>query len=656
MYISHFQVRNYKSFREPAALEFTQGFNIVSGQNNAGKTALLEALGLNFTVNPHRSIKTVPARGAVPDQSSVAEVSFTVSPKEVHEYLLALPRGNTYHLAKPDQGSEFARKSGYTDDSARSVMKLVEAFFSQDLLTFSLRATATANGLGWGVLNTPSYGMYAPQGGPGNWMFAPFQIGGEGQLTSNGGSAANVTDLGMYLVGAFQRHIYRFAAERLKVGRSAHGAGVTLAQDASNLPEVLGQLQHNPSRFRDLNDQLAAILPQVKRVSVRGISQAEVEIVAWTHDPETQREDLVVPLAQSGTGIGQVLAILYVVLTSDRPSTIIIDEPQSFLHPGAARKLVEFLKLYLQHQFIIATHSATIISAANPKTITLARFTDDESTLQQLNARAEKGIQATLGELGIRLSDLFGADNILWVEGRTEEKCFPLILEKLMRQSLMGTEILGIRQTGDLEGRDAKKVFEIYRSLASGASLLPPAVAFVLDEECRNEGAKQELFKLSGKLAIFLPRRMYENYLLNPAAIAEVANSIGGFRPTPLTPEEVRKVIETKLGNPEYFCAADKMKTAADRMRNVDAGRILEELFNELSETRVAYQKVPHGVALTECLIKHAPEDLHEIVELLNKSLKKGEAVSSASRDRAPIAAGAPRLASAAPSRLGAGE
>jgi hypothetical protein len=60
----------------------------------------------------------------------------------------------------------------------------------------------------------------------------------------------------------------------------------------------------------------------------------------------------------------------------------------------------------------------------------------------------------------------------------------------------------------DLEGRDAKRVFEIYRTLAKGASLLPPAFAFILDEECRDEVAKKELFKLSGEFAIFLPRRM----------------------------------------------------------------------------------------------------------------------------------------------------
>lgn len=418
--------------------------------------------------------------------------------------------------------------------------------------------------------------------------------------------------------------MYRFAAERLKVGRSPHGPSPSLAQDASNLPEVLNQLQHNTSRFRDLNRKLNEILPQVKQVSVRASGPGQVEIVVWCHDPETQREDLVVPLAEAGTGIGQVLAILYVVMTSTRPQTIIIDEPQSFLHPGAVRKLVEFLKVYPQHQFIIATHSATVIAAANPQTITLAHFEDGESTLQQLDADAERGVQTTLAELGVRLSDVFGADNILWVEGRTEEKCFPIVVEKVLQRPLMGTEILGIRQTGDLEGRDAKKVFEIYRSLSGGATLLPPAIAFILDEECRDAVAKRELFKLSGNRAEFIPRRMYENYLLNPKAIAEVANGIGEFRAQPLTAEEVGAAIDSRLRERGYFCASENMGDTADRIRRVDAVRILEEVFSHFSETRVSYEKVRHGVALTEWLVDNAPEDLREISDLLAKVLGGG--------------------------------
>jgi predicted ATPase len=621
MYISKFQVINYKSFLESRALEFTPGFNIVSGQNSSGKTALLEGLGLAFVAHPHRSLKTVPARDRAPYQESLVDVSFTLSPQEVKELMLSTNL-NQFSIGLPDTTSQFAQQIGFRDYQVESLSKLLNFVFSQYFLTFSLRFSAVGqNTPSWSSRTIPAFGLYEAHRNPQNpaqAMSANFRIDRDGTLTPTSGSFwAGLSDFGAALGLSFQKHVYRFAAERMKVGIGPHGENFKLAQDASNLPEVLNQLQHNPSRFRELNENLKSILPQVQQVSVRATSHGTVQIIAWNHDPETQREDLAIPLADCGTGIGQVLAILYVVMTSERPQTIIIDEPQSFLHPGAARKLIEFLKDYSQHQYIIATHSATIISAANPKTITLARLEGSETTLVQLDAVTEKGIVATLTDLGVRLSDTFGADNILWVEGATEEKCFRIIVEKLLSKRLMGTEILGVRQTGDLDGRDAKGVFEIYGSLTKGASLLPPALAFVLDRECRSEDAKKELNKLSGNLARYIPRRMYENYLLNPEAIVEVANSIEGFRPLPLKLGEVQNAIESRTEKPTYYCDSVIPESLAERIKRVDGARILSELFNELSETRVKYEKIKHGIALTESLIKSAPADLEEILSLL---------------------------------------
>ena len=48
MLISKVQVLNYKSFRDSGWIEFRSGINIITGQNSAGKTALLEALASNF--------------------------------------------------------------------------------------------------------------------------------------------------------------------------------------------------------------------------------------------------------------------------------------------------------------------------------------------------------------------------------------------------------------------------------------------------------------------------------------------------------------------------------------------------------------------------------------------------------------------------------
>ena len=60
MRICSFKIQNYKSFLEPRELTLEEGFNLIVGQNNVGKTALLEALSLQFKSKPHRSQLTAP--------------------------------------------------------------------------------------------------------------------------------------------------------------------------------------------------------------------------------------------------------------------------------------------------------------------------------------------------------------------------------------------------------------------------------------------------------------------------------------------------------------------------------------------------------------------------------------------------------------------
>jgi RHS repeat-associated protein len=83
MYISKFQVSNFKSYRDSIDVEFKPGFNIITGQNNAGKTALLEALTLQFLPKPHRSVRTVPVPGAQPQNRSTVRAILVLSGKEL---------------------------------------------------------------------------------------------------------------------------------------------------------------------------------------------------------------------------------------------------------------------------------------------------------------------------------------------------------------------------------------------------------------------------------------------------------------------------------------------------------------------------------------------------------------------------------------------
>ena len=67
----------------------------------------------------------------------------------------------------------------------------------------------------------------------------------------------------------------------------------------------------------------ALILPDVEQVTIRQIERNRGEIMVWPASSGAERDDLAMSLAESGTGVGQIIALLYVVMTS-QPSVILL--------------------------------------------------------------------------------------------------------------------------------------------------------------------------------------------------------------------------------------------------------------------------------------------------------------------------------------------
>ena len=87
MYISKFQVLNYKSFRDSGELEFQPGINIIVGTNNSGKTALLESLGLEFKDNPYRDIRMKGFPESDFAGKSTANIVFKLEKSEFYKFI-----------------------------------------------------------------------------------------------------------------------------------------------------------------------------------------------------------------------------------------------------------------------------------------------------------------------------------------------------------------------------------------------------------------------------------------------------------------------------------------------------------------------------------------------------------------------------------------
>jgi AAA15 family ATPase/GTPase len=587
MHISSLKISNYKSFRSSDAISLSKGFNIVVGKNNSGKTALLEAVGNKVTNVPHKSPKTVTVPQDSPPQGSIAELEVFFKEEEVEKSLIK--RGDLVEIPNVKKSNKKSYEKLKNEGIRIEFNVRGESIRPKEKSKDSVRVQVDKDK-----------------------KSIEFETGG-----------GSVKDYSVILSNEVERRNYHFDAERLNVGKCNIGESRILNNDSSNLAEVITNLNiNNSARYERYVDRVREVIPSVKYVSSRVIDDGRrVEVRVWMVEKETERSDLSVPLSECGTGVGQVLALLYVVMNADEPRVITVDEPQSFLHPGAVRRLIGIMKQHPQHQYVMSTHAPSVINATNPDTLLLTELNGVESKVTRLDTSETKDQRRFLSEVGARLSDVFGADNILWVEGRTEEECFPMILERVAEEPLHGTQILGVRQTGDLEGRQAAEAFEIYEKLSEGRGLRPPAVGFIFDREDRSDEELDDLRRRDDEKIRFIDRRMYEDYLLHPEAISAVLTELDGSGEEH-TSEEVEAWMEENAADYD----TDHEFGTDQWYAEVHAANLLNDLFNELTNARVNYEKVSHGAKLTEWLIDNEPDVLTELAKLLTEVLGREEA------------------------------
>ncbi|MEH2424148.1 MAG: AAA family ATPase [Nostoc sp.] len=650
MFIKKLQVFNYKSYLDSVLMEFSPGVNIIVGRNNAGKTSLLEILKLDFENHPHRSLKTLPNKLSSIQEESKIEITLHIEKEELRSFIKSLsfvgiPRAatkNYYFFAEKyeDNPSDYYDQyMSAIDESVRyAVRKFKDFLENPDFIQTSLSLQPNMKMDKKSLIKLLNFETYKQafkkvfykikSDDSDNIILEETTYSDDDGIVEEpfvNYSGKSQESIGYKLFEKFQNSIYRFQAERLNIGicKYENKADINLKSNASNLAEVLFILQGKiPGMFAQFNKLVSDILPEIKWVSVVMRDDTNVEILVWNTD-NLHRNDLSLPLSSCGSGVSQVLAILYILVSSEEHRTLIIDEPQSFLHPGAAKKFIETIKQFPQHQYFIATHSPEIIASANPSTIIKLQYQDCETTTSVINPKEIESQNEILAELGVRLSDVFGADSILWVEGQTEEICFPLILEKVARTTLMGIKILSVNSTDALlDGKRSDLVFDIYKKLTTRATLFPPAIGFIFDRESKTETKIQELKKRG---VTFLRLPMYENYLLYSEVISVVINEEATWLETPISITQVQEYLDKIKQEKSYLLQGGKREEVSENnwLSKIHGANILSSLFKELCENKLEFRKTKHSKKLTEWLVENQPNFLSELAQELENSLNK---------------------------------
>lgn len=369
---------------------------------------------------------------------------------------------------------------------------------------------------------------------------------------------------------------------------------------------------------------------QIRNIRERNLVQIWIGLVPG----ETEADWLAVPLADCGTGVGQVLALTTVLVCSETPRTILIDEPASYLHPGAVLALADLLRepRYAHHQYVLTSHSASLLTALAPEQVLLLNLLDGRTVVEVLDTRRLESQRKVLQSTGSELGDVFGKERVLWVEGESEEDAF-VEIARGAGIPLARTAIRRVVATGDFEGAKTVHMFKVYESIYRGDGLVPGSCGLVLDRERRTPReiaaieAEYERVIGNDRRLRFLQRTMLENYLLSPAAIAHV---LGEETQTTISPRAVESFLTSLRAGPHTQTEARRlywihsMASDATRwLRDCHGARVINAVFVGLTGSTVQYDphKRHYAVRLVRWQLEHERESLSDLVALLAELL-----------------------------------
>jgi AAA ATPase domain len=400
---------------------------LLAGANNSGKTALLS--GLDLVVRG--AVPTMPRHAAAVEPAHI-RARFALSDEERNQLLQSsdrLARGRPEVLRWVELHFVEAQENAF------HVLELNVSASGQAILPAAQVVVSDGPRYRFEVnrwLLEVLSGELAPRSGE----RVDLQTATEGS-----GILGLVENLAQFMppmgpiagfLTAWRERFYHFSALRQGTLPSYQlRSDEILTPTGENLPAVLIDLQHNRfetwERVRRLIEQ---IVPDVGRLDTP--TQAAQMSVAFAdpHVPGYRPN-----IKNLGTGVEQLLMTIIVGVTQPATSIVVIEEPETNLHPGAQRALLTQLREWASDRlFVLSTHSPVFLDRAPvASSVFLVERTQGTSTVRPLTNEPSDALTA----LGVRLSDVLSADRLLIVEGEPDREILTTWFPTLMADPRM---------------------------------------------------------------------------------------------------------------------------------------------------------------------------------------------------------------------------
>lgn len=648
MWLTGIAATNYRAFTEAQWTLPRQGLSLVAGANNAGKSSLLATLDA-ISGQEEGSNESRKHAGSLSGSSITAtfdlsdeEATFLAQRIDAQSQQSTSTRPEKLVFAFQEDQGDNLRISRIDAQFSGVLYELVRLRYQQqnDMTILEVLNSTPAPGMDPLAVSYQNYTAFAGE------MH-------EGLETINGTWPAFAHSFMM--LQSWRSKYFHFRALRPGTQRSAPlGSEQKLLPTGENLPAVLlGLVTNRPDTMRKLRDLISEIVPGVGDLqtptfgNTLEIAFADPEAPYFRHN-----------LKELGTGVEQLLMTIVVGLTQDVPCTLVIEEPETNLHPAAQRAVLGLLREWSKDRLIVvATHSPVMLDRAGDEHVWHVARKNGDSILRSMDSEPTE----VFTELGVRLSDVLSADRLLLVEGPSDEELLAAWFPDILRQPRLAV-------IGAGGGDTARHASLLARWIKASDRIGHRQVLFMRD---RDELPEDALEKLASSGTVYvLGRREIENYLLSAEAIIktlpEISSQVSAtpsveelnqdmldaandLRPAMIVNRVARRITPIRLidhtlrqslakqnASAESFKSAvlGNLPTTADLMTKVDAwwaeeSRSVENLTNEeillkapgadilnavfKKHASVGFNKRSHAVAVARNMTS-APRDLKELL------------------------------------------